>query len=142
MKKLSESGQTLIELVISLGLVTIVVTALIGIGVMALKTAISARNRVVAAKLASEELELVRAYRDANGFTKLHDDFLGLCTAPCYVSGGSIFSGTETVGGIFSRFFTLGDAGAGKLEVEATTQWAESGGTKSVSVTSYLADWR
>ncbi len=126
--KQSQKGQTLIEVVAGIGLLTIVVTALIGMGVVALKTSTSARNRTVAVKLASEGMELVRSERDQNSW----DDFKAL--SPWNYSTG-----------IFTRSATATEEGGPdkvKVKVVVTVSWPESSGTKSVSVTSYLTDWR
>jgi len=132
----SQEGQTLIEVVAGIGLLVIVVTALIGMGIVALKTSTSARNRTVAAKLASEEVELVRAFRDSTdsgkGFSNLS------CVAQCYINTSTlIVAGTETVQTIFTRYFTVTNVSAGKKKIDAFVSWTESSGAKSVSVTSY-----
>ena len=137
----SQRGQTLVEVLAGLGMILIVVTALIGMGVVALKASTSARNRTVAAKLASEEMELVRGFRDSEGFSDLSAEVVN-CGTNCYVSGSSVIAGTETVQTNFTRYFTLSTVVAGKIKVIATVEWPESSGTKTTSVTSYLTDWR
>jgi len=125
----SQSGQTLIEVVAGIGLLVIVVTALIGMGVVALKTSTSARNRTVAAKLASEGMEIARSVRDQGN--------LGDVDAAHFPADNT------TVGSVtFTRAWTISDAGTGKKKIIVTVSWPESSGTKSTSVTSYLTDWR
>jgi Tfp pilus assembly protein PilV len=142
---MNNRGQTLIEVVTSLGLILIVVAALIGLGIVALKTSSSSRNRTVAAKLANEEMELVRSFRDSTdsgkGFSNL------TCAGDCYIDSSlNIVAGRDssvTVAGVtFTRYFNLETISSSKLKVTAKTEWPESGGTKSVSVSSYLTNWR
>ena len=136
----SQRGQTLVEVLAGLGMILIVVTALIGMGVVALKASTSARNRTVAAKLASEEMELVRGFRDSEGFSNLACSH---ASGKCHINAsGGIDGDTETVQTNFTRYFTLSTVVAGKIKVIATVEWPESSGTKTTSVTSYLTDWR
>ncbi len=122
----SQKGQTLVEILAGLGLILIVVTALIGMGVIALKASSSARNRTAAAKLASEGMELARSVRDQGSLSDVVDD-----------------SDSVTVGSVtFTRTRTVTDVSADKKKIVVGVSWPESSGTKSVSVTSYLTDWR
>lgn len=126
----SQKGQTLVEVVAGLGMLAIVVIALIGMGVVALKTSSSARNRTVAAKLANEGMELVRSERDQNTW----DDFVVLTWSDQNITVGSVDFTRKTA--------VTATADSGKKKIVVTVEWPESSGTKSVSVTSYLTDWR
>jgi hypothetical protein len=126
----TQGGQTLVEVLAGLGLILIVVTALIGMGVVALKTSTAARNQTVAAKLADEGMEIARSVRDQSGFT-------ALTSVPAQgidVDG----DGDDD----FTRQTDVSLESAGKKRVVVTVSWSESSGTKSVSVSSYLTDWR
>jgi len=96
-------------------------------GVVALKASTSARNRTVAAKLANEGMEIARSKRDQDGLStvvNVSDD----------VAVGSV---------TFTRERTVSGANPTKKKtIVVTVSWPESSGTKSVSVTSYLTDWR
>lgn len=128
----SQKGQTLVEVLAGLGLILIVVTALIGMGVIALKTSSSARNRTIAVKLANEGMEMARAVRDQQGF----DLLVSIPAQGVDVDGDGTDDFTrETV-------VSVDPLDSGKKLVVVTVSWAESSGTKSVSVTSYLTDWR
>ena len=121
----SQKGQTLIEVLAGLGLILIVVTALIGMGVVALKASTSARNRTVAAKLANEGMEVARSVRDQSGLA-------AVVNANDSVTVGSVtFTRARTVTGT-----------ASKKTIVVAVSWPESSGTKTTSVTSYLTDWR
>lgn len=121
----SQKGQTLIEVLAGLSLILIVVTALIGMGVVALKTSTAARNRTVAAKLANEGMEIARSVRDQSGLA-------AVVNANDSVTVGSVtFTRARTVTGT-----------AEKKTILVTITWPESSGTKTTSVTSFLTDWR
>jgi len=127
---MNQRGQTLIEVVAGIGLLVIVVTALIGMGIVALKTSTSARNRTVAAKLASEGMEIARSVRDQSGL----DAVVSIPAQDIDVDGDG---DTD-----FTRQTDVSLVAAGKKQVTVAVSWPESSGTKSVSVTSYLTDWR
>ena len=128
--KRSQKGQTLVEVLAGLGLILIVVTALIGMGVVALKASTSARNRTVAAKLANEGMELVRSERDQNTW----DDFVVLTWSDQVVTVGSVDFTRRTV--------VANTPDSGKKQITVTVSWPESAGTKTTNVTSFLTDWR
>jgi len=127
---MNQKGQTLVEVLAGLGLILIVVTALIGMGVVALKASTSARNRTVAAKLANEGMELVRSERDQNTW----DDFVTLTWSNQSITVGSVAFIRKTA--------ITATADSGKKKIVVTVEWPESSGTKTTSVTSYLTDWR
>jgi Tfp pilus assembly protein PilV len=121
----TQGGQTLVEVLAGLGLILIVVTALIGMGVVALKTSTAARNQTVAAKLADEGMEIARSVRDQGTLADVVD-----------------FDDAVTVGSVtFTRERRVSGP-ADEKTVVVTVSWSESSGTKSVSVSSYLTDWR
>ena len=124
---MNQRGQTLIEVVVGIGLLVIVVTALIGLGVVAMKASTSARNRTVGAKLANEGMEMARSVRDQGSLGDVADD-----------------SDNVTVGSVtFTRTRTVTDVVAGqKKKIVVEVSWPESSGTKTVSVASYLPDGR
>jgi|GEM_PF-3168577 len=125
-----EAGQTLIEVVSGIGLLVIVVTALIGLGVVAMKTSSSARNRTVGVKLANQGMEMARSMRDENDLDA--------------VNSMNLPDDTVTVGSVaFTRTWNISEVVAGqKKKIVVEVSWPESSGTKSIGVTSYLTDWR
>ncbi len=126
----SQKGQTLIEVLAGLGLILIVVTALIGMGVVALKASTSARNRTVAAKLANEGMEMARSVRDQSGFAAL---------ASIPAQGIDVDGDGDND---FTRATIVSLESPGKKKIVVTVSWPESSGTKTTSVSSYLTDWR
>ncbi|MCA9391848.1 hypothetical protein KC614_01420 [candidate division WWE3 bacterium] len=77
MKRSDEQGISLIELLLAVGLLLTVVTALVRLGIATLSTSDSARVRAVAQQFSDESLELARAARDqdSNGFFALSDGY-------------------------------------------------------------------
>ncbi|MBP9814662.1 prepilin-type N-terminal cleavage/methylation domain-containing protein [Candidatus Woesebacteria bacterium] len=73
MKKGSQRGQTLLELIISIGVVVFVMLGLVVAVTSSLRFSQASRNRSRAVKYAQEAIEITRQLRDAN----LWDTFLG-----------------------------------------------------------------
>ena len=73
MKKESQRGQTLLELIISIGVVVFVMLGLVVAVTSSLRFSQANRNRSRAVKYAQEAIEITRQLRDAN----LWDTFLG-----------------------------------------------------------------
>lgn len=65
-EKISQSGQSLLELVVVITVIVIVVSALVFATIASLRNATFARNQAQATKLAQEALERVRIGRDRN----------------------------------------------------------------------------
>ena len=126
-RKKNQKGQTLVEVLAGLGLILIVVTALIGMGIVALKASTSARNRTVGAKLAGEGMELARSVRDQDGLSAVVD------VSDDVIVGSVTFTRERVV---------TGADPTEKKTIVVTVSWPESSGTKTASVTSYLTDWR
>lgn len=78
-------GQSLVEIVISIGLASLVLTALVILGSASVKTSTSSINRAEASKLAASGIEGVRYLRDEFGFTYIPID-------TCYMIEGSAIS--------------------------------------------------
>lgn len=62
------SGQSIVEIVLSIGVAALVVGALIVLGSMSLRTGLSSARRAEATRLAISGLEAMRFRRDNNGF--------------------------------------------------------------------------
>lgn len=128
----SEKGQTLMELVVVVGVSVIVVGALVFATIASLRNASFARNQAQATKLAQEGLERARTLRDRdevintnvesiNKFSQLYSVDLShtICNttsgdAPCYFRFiSSVFTqGTNAdyeMIGSFKRQITIGD---------------------------------
>lgn len=67
----AQDGFSLIEVTIAIGLVAMLMVALFSLSALSVSNAQASRIQGAATKLAQEELELVRAYRDKNNIDAL-----------------------------------------------------------------------
>jgi type II secretory pathway pseudopilin PulG len=157
----------LIEVVVSVGIIALVLGALIGLASTSVKTSVSAENRLKAAYLAREGVELARQVRDTarlipapltgcydfSSNNKYYD-----YPTKCLVSisppsiyqiinaDGSVNAGVSTAPSVidqYGREILVEDIGGGTLfKVTSSVVWIDFGGTpRTTSVVSYLAKW-
>ena len=78
-KKESESGQSLVEVVVALGVVAALAVALVTTSLVTQRASRTAKNNTQASKLAQERIEEIRALRDRKGFTELVNNTGAAC---------------------------------------------------------------
>src|SRR3989344_6372827 len=74
MSKRFKGGQSLIEVVVSLGVIVVLAVSLISTSLITQKTARTAKNNNAATKLTQESIEKIRVFRDRKGFDVLTSD--------------------------------------------------------------------
>jgi len=142
-------GQTMIEVVIAVGIVVVLSVALITTSLVTQKTARSARNTTQATKLAQEYIEQIRVFRDRRGFESVP-------TGDCYkiISPSDIelwevkdclnFGIDEVTLDTtkFTRSLDIESIVANKkLKITVTVMWEESGGTQVIEHTTFITQW-
>jgi prepilin-type N-terminal cleavage/methylation domain-containing protein len=154
-------GFTLVETLVALTLLTVGLIPAFVQATSALALSTTIRNSVIAADLAQEGVEVVRAMRDANWFANQpFDTGLTTCTTGCLVkwdssspqsSGGSVPLRFDSVTGLyqydtgsdtpFSRTVTITAVSAVELLVKSTVTWRERSIDKQFVVEEHLFDW-
>lgn len=146
-------GQSMIEVIISVGVAVILAVSLITTSLVTQRSARSARNNAQATKLVQQNLEQVRIFRDRQGFDSLPQD------ASCYTLGTvdqdpqnwqfyTTWCSTDPQGEVitldntaFFRKIAVSSSGADKKLIAVTVSWTESGGTQSVVSQTILSSW-
>ncbi|MEK7513538.1 MAG: hypothetical protein AAB430_00120 [Patescibacteria group bacterium] len=147
MKKLN-SGQSLVEMVVAVGMMSLLMVALLSVTSLSIKNTRLAQSRTQAVGLVQEGVELMRAYRDFNwnGFYAkangqsyvLLDNWTvetGLTQTGC--SQTSYFDASN----FFSRCVKLSTIEAGNVSVEVTVYWQEGSQLKQVVQSTNLSLW-
>lgn len=143
-----QAGQSLVETVVALGVIVLVISAMVSLGIVSLRATSSAKFAAIAKNLADEELELLRVYRD-NVPWSTFETAIGNCSiTTCYVSLGppisitSAITETVTSGGIdFTRWFTV-DATADVIYIVSNARWTDFGGEHTTTAETFFAPWR
>lgn len=155
LKRCGDKGLGLLELLVVIAIISFALTALVGLGNYALRISSDLKQNIIAANLASEAIEAVKAMKNEswNNLSSLNLE------TPYYPaqSGQKWIAapGAETINGltrqfVLSRVFrdTNDDiAPNGNLDSETkkiitTVSWIEKGESKQISLTAYLANWK
>jgi type II secretory pathway pseudopilin PulG len=154
-KKL-QSGQSLFELVVAIGISALVIVVLVSLTSNALQNAVFSKNESSAGTYAQEATEWLRGQRDADDatfeshvsssfnvarcFNNEPLDWTGI--APC--NTGSKISGTPFVRQITFIEFTPVINGVTKdiVEADVTVSWTDSKGVHEVTNATDFSDWR
>ncbi len=164
-KNINQKGIGIIEVVAALGISVIVLTSLVSLSLFTLRSSLKSKLLLEGTKLASRELELIRAYRDAStvwydgsGSTGFLYDVIGCtdlanaCHMDYAVGLGVDDSGytTEGVGAeTVTRYFIATRQDGTPLQVTdevvriaVVVSWEVGGETKYARLYTDLTNWR
>lgn len=144
------SGQSLVEVVVGVGMMSLLLVALLALISLSVKNSRVAKNRAQAVFLAQEGIELMRTYRDfgwqefflhADGNDyELNDvwtvDAGGLSTTGCDQEN-LIYEGS-----IYSRCVNLDASGTDLVKVAVTVYWHEGSKNNRVLQSTNLSIWK
>jgi Tfp pilus assembly protein PilV len=140
-------GQTLLELVIAMGVVAVIVTGLVVASTASLRYSQDSRLRSGGVKYAQEAIEVVRQIRDTQPWTTFEAYSTGTSKTWCLSSAG-VFSdqgGGEcpliSVGSPFTRSvtFTWNDP---IMEVTSEVRWQVGSTQASTQLKTYFTQWK
>jgi prepilin-type N-terminal cleavage/methylation domain-containing protein len=160
-KSRHSKGFTLVEALVALVILTVGLIPAFQQATTAVNLSASIRNSLIAANLAQEGVEMVRAFRDANWFAvKPFDTGLTGCTAGCLVQyngaavtalNGNPFLRLDPLTGlyqytqgdesIFHRKLVITSVSANELKVTSEVTWNERSGAKQHIVEYHLFNW-
>jgi len=120
------NGQTLLEMVVVLGILAIVIFALVGVTTISIRNAGFSRNQVLATKYAQQAIEKIRASREQSTW----GEFRETCSL--------VISGISLPG----PFYFSPETGCNCLddvcEVKVAVLWNDSGGPHKSELTTRL----
>lgn len=153
----NERGFTLVETLVALFILTMGLVPILVVGFSSRRIAETVESNVIAANLAQEGIEVVRALRDTNWVASTSFD-VGLAGGDYEVTWDSTAvtpyagryltisptgiygygAGTTTV---FQRKVSLSAPSAPEIKVITTIMWSERGTSKSFELEDHLFDW-
>ena len=157
LKNANFGGQSLIEVVVSIGIAVILAISLITTSLITQKSSRSARNNSQATKLVQQTLEQWRVYRDRYGFAALPNVPPPTPAWYCLNTPNSDPSSwawdntscttTQTISldnSNFTRKIEVLNQGVSneKRLITVTVSWDESGQTRSVKSQTFLSLWQ
>ncbi|OGC50164.1 hypothetical protein A2W32_01320 [candidate division WWE3 bacterium RBG_16_37_10] len=157
----NEKGIGLVEVILALGISIVVITSLVSLSVYTLRNSLQSKLLLRGSKLANEELERARAYRDNS---PTWEQFVGgllaaNCTTACYINVSlAPVSGEEQTNPNYAtrptenlwRSFTISDpvnldvvsTTDNVIRISVATRWEIGGVTKRTNVYTDLSNWR
>lgn len=140
----AQAGQTLVEVMVALGVAVTIIVALVTATVSSMRNAQFAKLQAQATKLSQEALEKARAQRDQQGWATFKSGFVDVRCLPS--SGTWSSSGcteTDKIEGVFLRNVNFADvSGEEKKSVTVTTSWTDANGTHQSTLATYLTKWQ
>lgn len=121
----SSKGQTLVEVLLAVGVASIVLIALTRAVTIGLRNAQFAKNQALATEYAQETMERLRVYRDQSGWQEFSQE--GNCENP---------PGLSSPPPPFTRTIDC-SLNSDKVEVKVTVSWD----SHKAELTSYLTKW-
>lgn len=142
----AQSGQTLVEAIIAIGVVVLLVTGLIAGTTASLKTSQSGRSRDQAVKLAEEGVEYARLLRDQSWSTLSSYSGMYCYDASAQIplvatSTSSCDTKKTTADTVYTRLMTFSGSGNSKTVV-STVSFVENAKIQSVTLTTLLTQWK
>lgn len=136
-KAIVKNGFSLVEIVLSVSVFALIVTALAGSYVYGRESAALSGDRARAMLIADEGIQAVQNIKDAS-WTNLSDGTYGLATS----SGQWIFSGGSDTSNQFTRTVSVATIDSYRKGVTSTVSWQQNGQRSgSVSIFTELTNW-
>lgn len=137
------AGQSLVEIIVSLGMVALLVMGVVVATTTSLKNSQAGRLRSQAVQLAQEGIELTRVLRD-----KGWSDFQALNGLWCLDKAG-IWTLAQTnpcpinIDTVFSRGATFTWDGANeRMSVLVVVAWTDASVARQTTIETYMTDWK
>ncbi len=159
-----ERGFTIIEAMVAFMVLTIALIPALLLSSSSVNIALSIQNRLVAAGLAQEGIEVVRTVRDHNWFQTVPSPFdtglspgayrigwdstslMSFQDSPLYFHSDTGLYDYNAAGMAletpFKRKIAIAKLSAVELKVESEVTWQERGRSRSVKVEEHLFDWK
>lgn len=144
-------GVSLIESVVTLGVVMLLITGLVVGMTASLQNAQGSKSRALAVQYAQQALEILRQERDTNWATFVSKGTVGIQTDYCMNSTGQLSTPTNGLCPPFTATFsrmvsftkTLIDPGQMEImDVQVKVSWIEGNSTKNVSLQTKYTQWK
>lgn len=139
MKK--QSGQTLAEVVVAIGVIVLLVTGLVVGTSVTLKASQYSKARSQAVKYAQEAVELARSLRDSSWTTFAAYGGTSQC-----LDGDGVWTPTSgacsaNINNFYTRtvIFTWDEP---RMKTDVTVSWLDGNKTYTVPISTYLTQWR
>ncbi|MCX6783531.1 MAG: hypothetical protein NT141_00445 [candidate division WWE3 bacterium] len=146
----NERGQTLVEALLAVAFAVVVVVALVGVGITAMRTADYGKNQAEATRLSTEALELLRNQRDGGwaNFLAVAQNCVNPPNTGCCLPQSNVLSMTATqtplsclvASGGYNRY-VVPVISASSIVYTVHTSYIEGSVSRDVSLTQTFTNW-
>ncbi|MBP8590876.1 hypothetical protein KBI33_00180 [Candidatus Shapirobacteria bacterium] len=138
----SSSGQSLVEVVVTVAIATLILVALVAGATVAVRNIQYSRNRARAVALNRQATEWLRSER-AKGWSAFYSRLAegNYCLNTLDLSRHRNCNSNELVDGVFKREANVAKEGLDKIIITVTTFWTDSQGEHREEVKTYLTRW-
>ena len=153
--QLMRRGQSLIEVLVAIGVVALLAISLVTTTLLTQRSARTARNNTQATNLAQQNIEQMRVFRDRKGFSLLRNDTCLVLDASDDMSDPSVWELADETSvppvvcpeqlifnnTVFERSIVIAN-GANSFQklVTVTVSWQDTGGLQTVNSVTVLSD--
>jgi len=143
--KIFQKGQSLIEVIFALVVITIILTSLSKTIIHALKNVEYSCNQNYSLHLAQTKMEEIRQYRDSHSWQDFWLEYLKDQTENEYEREHYNATGEQNDEGIFERVVTCFDRGGTKMDkmevIVSVSWWSDSSTQHTIPVSGYFTKW-
>lgn len=145
---MKEKGQSLFEVVLALGLATLIIVAIVSLATSSVRNTSFSKDKTVATRYAQEITEWLRGQRDEDW--DVFSTNILFCPTPPHVQcfdeliwgDCGACSSTELIENKFIREISFTSVAADSISVEIKVSWSDSQGLHEVRSSTILTDWR
>ena len=139
-----ESGQSILEVVIALALISIVLITLVSMAALSIRAAVFSRNQTQATRLTQQVAEWLRGEKDAGWINfKGHTGTTNWCFDTLTWNKGRTCNTSDTVSGTtFLRSVNFINNADGSVEADIQTAWTDAQGTHSSPTSIIFTNWK
>lgn len=146
MKHKLQNGQSIIEVMVAIGLISLVLITLVGAASLSIVSSTFSRNQTQAANFTEQAAEWLRSEKDSGWTTfRSHANTRNWCltnlswlTAPSRSCGSSDY----IPGTVFVRGLSFTINADGSVQATIQTSWVDARGTHAVPTTVLFTNWK
>lgn len=139
-----KNGQSMLELLIALGIGVLVILALVQSMVLSMKNSEFAKNQNLATRYSQEAIEKIRSERDKLGWNDFFTNYkdTSQCIGASSWSPKPVGGCSQNTGSIFIREASFQKINDNQLDITVITSWTDTSGTHKSEQKTYLTRWQ
>ncbi len=144
METYNNSGQSFFEVVVAIGLISIVLVTLVALGALSIRASVYSRNQTQASRYTQQAIEWLREEKSASWVTfKVRAGTPNWCLDSLYWASAGSCSGSQIISGtIFTRSLKFTNLDAETIQADVQTTWVDKQGTHTAPTSTIFTSWK